>query len=146
MSAIVKTMRDNFETLIDTTLPTAWKVLKDKYDIDNNHLNNSSKRFGVKVGSGTGSITITKNYSVDRAFELTLLNKYTLSSSIESIIDILEDALDDITKAAIHNKLGTPQTVLNVELLSIEDIDIDTEDKSVILRAVYNVKYRNSLI
>ena len=146
MSAIVKTIRDNFETLIGTTLGATWQVLENKYKLDNGHNNNQTQRFGVIVGSATGTTGVTKSYTLDRSFDLMLLNKYNKESDIQATVDILEDALDEVTKVAIHNKLGTSANVLNVEIVSVNEIELNEIEKVAILRATYLVKYRNPLI
>ena len=145
MSDITKTIRDNFESLITSTL-TGWTVTKNKYDIENGHQNNQTKKFGVIIGAASAAANIiNKSYTLDREFELTMLNKYVLASDIDKTVDIIEDALDDIIKAAIHNKLGSPQNVLEVSISGISAIDLETVEKVVIIKASFSVKYRNLL-
>ena len=150
MSDLTKQIRDNFESLIQTTLGSEWKVLENKYNLENNNFVNQTKRYGVTIGSGADpGEGVLKHYTIDRNFQLTLLQKHiekiNNDSSVEDAIDALEDALDDIAKAAFNNKLGVPSIVLNVTFDSVEAPDITTIENVTIIVATFIVKYRSAL-
>lgn len=150
MSDITKQIRNNFQSLIGTTLGADWSVLDNKYNLENNNLKNSTKRFGVIMLSGSDpGEGVLKHYTIDRVFNVTLLQKYTgrlnTDSVIESALDTLEDALDEIAKAAFNQKLGIPTVVLNATLDTIDDPDFDTLENTVILNASFIVRYRAKL-
>ena len=145
MSDIVKTMRDSLETLIGTTLPT-WSLLDNKYNLEKNNYANQEKRFGVIVGSGDQAVSVTKHYTVNRSFNIILCNQYESMHNEDGILNIaldeIEDAMDEIIKASMRNKLGVPNTVLNVINGSIDEYDLDTIENVAILQFEMIVTYR----
>ena len=148
MSDIVKQIRESFETCIQTTLGEEWAPLENKFDIEKNNFYNADKRFGVifKTG-GTAEGQLLKYITVERVCEVTLTNGYiaTLNNdvSLQSSIDVLEDAIDKIANISVNGKLGVPNLVIKTNLLAIEQPDYLSIENLVIMVFNLGVEYRS---
>ena len=147
MSDIVKTIREAVETRISTVLP-AWSILDHKFDLTKNHFNNQTQRFGVKALEGPPGLSILKNYTVDRLFEITFVQGYESiqqdDQDTQDALDILEDAVDEVLVDLITSKGGDPTNVLNITLSSIDEADFSIEHVTFINVAI-TITYKRLL-
>lgn len=147
MSDIVKEIREGIEGIITTTLPT-WKKLDFKFDLTKNNANNSSLRFGVKSLEGPSGISILKNYTVNRTFEISFMNDHVVTqdndTNIQTSIDIIESAIDEVLVAIVSSKAGVADKVLLVDLLSIEAPDFSIQSVTFI-NLTLNISYKRLL-
>ena len=146
MSDTVKQIREGLETLIETTLPT-WKELENKYSLEKNNFINQSKRFGVTTLGGTNTNSIIGYYSVARIFEVTFCNKYisTLNTDAnpENAMDEIEDAMDEVIKAAVNSTLGLGGNVISGIIFDdIDDPDLETLENVAINKLRFIINYR----
>lgn len=147
MSDIVKQIREGFESTITTTLPT-FSLLDHKFDLEKNNFRNNDQRFGVLVEGGANAIPILKHYTIGRSFVVRLAQGYNAKQKNDTLQqaaqDTLEDAIDEISKAAITTKLGLPSIVLDVTIINISPPEFDIEHLASI-DVEYIIKYRNRL-
>lgn len=147
MSDIVKTIREAVEGRITTLLPT-WSILDHKFDLTKNHFNNNTQRFGVIALEGPPGLSILKNYTVDRLFQLTFVQGYESiqqdDQDTQDAIDVLEDAIDDVLVDLITSKGGDPVNVLNITLSGIDEPDFSIEHVTFINVAI-TITYKRLL-
>lgn len=151
MSNIVAQIRTGLESCIKNTLGASWKELDNKFDLKKNNFENQTKRFGVVVRGGDQSpMQMTTFVTVARTFDITILNQYISTinkdSNVQAAIDILENAMDEIIKAASLSKCNQPNLVLTAVMSSIADPDFDSLENVLIYNFSLTVNYRSALV
>ena len=149
MSNIVEQINDSITSLVATELGVNYSPLAYIYNIIKNTANGTNKAYGVKPGVIAPSISITKFYTAEQEFVLTLTDQFNDRDGDEgtraSVFE-LYSKIDDILKVLVNTKAGLPSIVLNIPSFAIAEIEIDEEEKIIILNATFSVKYRQSLI
>ena len=148
MANLVEQINDAITSIVATEVGTGYSELAYIWDINKNTFNGTQKRYGVKPGAISTSISITKHYTAEQEFIITLTDSFNDrdgdSGSRASIFTIY-DKLDLILKAIINQKAGLPGIVFNFPSYDIPEIEIDEEQKIIILNASISVMYRQAL-
>jgi hypothetical protein len=147
MTNIVEQINDAFEGLISTTLGVDYQELDYKWSVESNNFRQNSKRYAV-VPSSAGTVSgIIRNYTLDHDFQVILTDNYISSNNNDdakqTAVFLLYENLDDIIKEVFNKKLGLPSIVLGIGALTMDDVEF-LEEKVVVLRALFTIKYRNA--
>lgn len=148
MATLVQDIVEAFESEIATELGATYSELIYKYDIEKNSFRTNDKRYGVIPLFAETVEGVLCHYTMDQTFQVVLTHGYVSgvdSSDKESKLFLLYDKMSEITKMAYSKKLGLSSTVLNINPVSIDDPEFLEENKVVILRGNYVVRYRERL-
>jgi hypothetical protein len=156
MSNFVDQIYDAFMSTIETVLDTNVVVVADKFkpldyvvEVEKNHFEGNKQKYGVlplgyeRQSGPLGSLT------VDQVFQVVLVDSYINvakndSAEREKARNVFAK-MDDISKEIYNTKIGLPNLVQFVDHVSADDPEYNEEDKIVILRGNFLVKYRRSI-
>ena len=100
MSNIVEQINDAIEARLTAVLGAEWKELDYKYDVEQNTFRGNKKRFGVVPAPAFRASGVTRSYTADHDFRVTLTTDYLTSNSNDdskqASVFLLYDKLDDI--------------------------------------------------
>ena len=148
MATIVENIVDNSKSTAATVLGAGYKELRFVYAVEKNDIRSAEKAYSVRPLSAIPAESTVKAYTVDHQFELVLTDTIGRSDDDTQRTDalmVMYDKIDEIFKAFINTKLSLPATVLWVSSPSISEPEFVLDNKLVILRMQYTVKYRSLL-
>lgn len=146
---IVEQINDGITTVVTSSLGVGYSELSYLIDVEKNNYKSNAKRYGVRPLGANTVDSITRVYTVDHTFQIVLTHDYFSNPSNDQDqrdkTFLLFDKLDEIMKNLFINKAGLPSIVLNIDSVSIIQPEYIEDDKVVILRADFNVKYRQAV-
>lgn len=146
---IVEQINDGITTVVTSSLGVGYSELSYLIDVEKNNYKSNTKRYGVRPLSGSTTSGITRNYTLDHSFQIILTHDYFSNPSNDQDqrdkTFLLLDKLDEIMKNLFINKAGLPSIVLNIDSVSIAEPEYFDEEKVVVLRADFNIKYRQAV-
>lgn len=148
MSTYVTQITNETKSIASSTLGVEYKELRFVFDVAKNDIRSAEKAYGVRPLSAVTAESVTRFYTLDHEFELVLTDTIGRSdddTQRQDAINIMYDKADEIFKAMIHTKINLASFVLNVTSPSMSEPEIINDNKFVILRMQYNVKYRSAL-
>jgi hypothetical protein len=148
MATIVQDIIDNSKSLALTILGPTYKELRFVYSVDKNDIRSAEKAYSVRPLDASEADSTVRVYTVDHRFELVLTDTIGRSDDDSQRTDALNtmyDMVDEIFKEFINKKLNLAATVLNVFGPNISEPEFVLDNKLVILRMQYTVKYRSAL-
>lgn len=148
MATIVQDILTNVKSTASTVLGALYKELRFVYSIEKNDLRSTEKAYSCRPLSASPAETITRHYTLDHQFELVLTDTIGRADDDTQRFDALHvmyDKADEIFKELVNTKLGLPATVLLVTSPSMSEPEFINDNKLVILRMQFTVKYRSAL-
>jgi hypothetical protein len=148
MATIVQNILNNVKSTAATVLGATYKELRYVYAIEKNDLRSSEKAYSCRPLSASPAESIVRHYTLDHQFELVLTDTVGRSDDDSQRFDILHtmyDKADEIFKELVNTKLSLSSTVLNVASPSMSEPEFINDNKLVILRMQFTVKYRSEL-
>lgn len=152
MANTVKDIIDNSRTVMINTLALSgdtWQQLRNFYDIEKNDIRSAAKAFGIKPLSAAPENTVTNFYTVDHTFEIILTDTITRvegDSERETALTEIYNQLDEIFKQLQNSKINGTANVLLVSQPSISEPEFLDDNKFLVVRAQYVVKYRGNTL
>ena len=148
MSALVSNILTQTKSVISTELGATYQELPFIYDVSKNNLRRAEKAYGVRPLSALPTEGVTKVYTLDHDFEVILSDTFARGDSDsqrETALNTMYDKADEIFKALIATKINLAATVLHVFGPTLSEPEFFDDNKMVILRMQYTVKYRSTL-
>jgi hypothetical protein len=146
---IVEQINDGITTVITTTLGVTYSELSYLINVEKNNFKANTKRYGVRPLAANTTEGITRVYTVNHSFQVILTHDYFSNPSNDQDqrdkTFLLYDKLDEIMKNLFINKAGLPSIVLNIDSVSIAEPEYFDDEKVLVLRADFNVKYRQAV-
>ena len=149
MAAIVQNIITQSKVLAAGILGASYKELRFVYNVDKNDIRSAEKAYGVRPLEASPVETVTRVYTVDQRFELILTDTIGRSDDDTQRTDamnVMYDKVDEIFKSLVNTKINLSSTVLNIVGPSISEPEFVLDNKLVILRMQYTVKYRSALV
>lgn len=149
-TAVVEQVLNAITSEIATELGANYKELAYIYNVEENNFRQSKQRFGVRPLEATQLPGVTKYLTHIHTFEVVLTEGYTDSaigdSKIREKVNVAYENAHKIYNRLVREKGGLPLVVLDVTSLNIQEPELLTDDKVLVLRANVDVQYRISLI
>jgi len=150
MSNVVELIRNGFKTQINSVVGAGWNDLNHVYLVEKNDFRGNDKRFGViPMAMASAENGINRKYVSDQDFQVVLTHGYlpktTNDLDLQEKILLLFDKLDEIFKQIYATKAGVPSQVLNIQTFNVAEPEILEENKLIVLRADFSVRYRQNL-
>jgi hypothetical protein len=148
MSTYVSQILTSTKSIISTELGSDYQALRYIYNVELNGLRGAYKAYGVRPLAASSNETICRNYTLDHQFEVILTDTFARAdndSQIETSIGTMYNKADEIFKELVNQKIGLSSFVLNVFDPSISEPELLGDQKFVILRMQYTIKYRSAL-
>lgn len=146
---VVEQINDAITTEVSTTLGVNYAELNYLLDVEKNNFVSNAKKYGVRPLSASTTEGVTRFYTLDHAFQVILTHDYAPHPANDQDqrdkTFLLFDKLDDLMKNLFKNKAGIPNIILNIDSVSIAEPEYFDEQKVLVLRADFNVKYRQAL-
>lgn len=144
----VNSLVTSLTSLCGTFLGVSYSELKHKHNISLNTFKGSNNRYGVISRDIVEASGATCFVTVDQSFEINLTNSYASISTSDSpkdsaIIDLQDTSLN-LYNEIIRTKANNPGIVMIVNSLSTSITELE-EDKVLINKLVFNIKYRKAL-
>lgn len=150
MADIVGTIIANAKSTIATTLGGTYRELKYVYDPSRNDINSAKLAYGVVPGAAsTGEGQALRAYTLDQAFQVVLTDIIARDDEGDgqrtTALLTMYNKADEIFKALVNTKMGTPTYVLAVSNPALSEPEFLSNNKIIVLRLFLNVKYRSAL-
>lgn len=146
---IVEQINDGVTSEVASALGAGYSELSYLLDVQKNNFKTNTKRYGVRPLSGSTASGVTRQYTLDHSFQVILTHDYFSNPSNDQDqrdkTFLLFDKLDEIMKNLFINKAGLPSIILNIDSVSIAEPEYFDEEKVVVLRADFNIKYRQAV-
>lgn len=147
MSNLVDQIISSAETLIESEI--GFEKAKHYWFLEKNDAIKTKNRYAFTPRSASVVDGLTKTYTVDQSFRVTLMRGYRNNSNsdtdLQAEIKTLYNNADEVIKAFHLNKVGLPSIILSVNLSSIDEPEILEENKLVALNCDFIIKYRNTV-
>ena len=144
----VRDIVDNIKTLVGDFLGIEYHELSNVYNLESNVRMDTELGYGVIAED----ITLTEGNlgfnTIDQTFTV-LVTDYYISNSDgdlekqDAIINLL-DKIQDVYDRLVETKVNYPSQVIIINDMSVNIEELD-ENKSVVARMSFNIKYRNRL-
>jgi hypothetical protein len=148
MANIVEQILTETKSLMATELGGDYQELAFIYDVEKNNLRGARMAYGVRPVDASSAATLTRSYTLDHVFEIILTDTFARGDSDaqrETSLNTMYDKADEIFKSLVNHKINLPSTVLNVEEPSIAEPEFLDDNKLIVLRMQYVVKWRSDL-
>lgn len=148
MATIVQDIITQSKSIASTLLGASYKELRFVYTVERNDIRSAEKGYSVRPLSATPAESVTRVYTLDHGFEFILTDTIGRSDDDSQRTDALNtmyDKADEYFKQIINTKINLPSVVLLVSSPSISEPEFVLDNKLVILRMQYTVKYRSAL-
>ena len=148
MATIVQNIIANAKSTAATVCGADYKELRFVYAVDKNDIRSAEKGYGIRPLPAVPAESITKHYTLDHQFELVLTDTIGRSDDDSQRTDALNtmyDKADEFFKSIVNTKLNLAATILNISEPSISEPEFVLDNKLVILRMQFTVKYRSAL-
>ena len=136
------------ETTVETAVSGIAK-LRFVNEIERNDFRSKDNRYGVKSLGAESVVGQVRTLTIDHDYEIALVQGYVNVSPNDynqlSTVDTLHDRMDDIAKAIQNTKIGLSSIVRLATLNTISEPEYLTDEKVVIIRAIFTIKYSSNL-
>jgi hypothetical protein len=129
-------------------LGSDYQELQYIYDIEKNTVRGARLAYGVRPLAADTAESVTRVYTLDQAFEIILTDTFARGdndSQRETALNIMYDKSDEIFKELVNHKINLANFVLNIFNASLLEPEFLDDNKFIILRMQYLVKYRSAL-
>ena len=149
MSSNVGTIYTNLKNLVGTTLGSSFQELTHTLRLEKNKFGTTAKRYGVRPASVNEVQGQTRSNTVTQAFEIILTESYVSENisdnDLMTKILSLMGKFEDLHKAIINEKGGSPSVFINCVNMSIDNAILVPEEKVIVVQGTFNVLSRVSL-
>lgn len=148
MSNYVEQILTETKSLIAGELGSDYQLLRFIYDVEKNGLRGAFKAYGVRPLFASTAETVTRVYTLDHQFEVILTDTFARGdndSQREAALNVMYDKSDEIFKELVNHKINLSNFVLNIFDPTISEPEFLDDNKFVVLRMQYFVKYRSAL-
>lgn len=147
MANIVEQIIDESKSIATTTFGVTYQELRFFYDVEKNSVRGMRLAFAIRPLSASPAESVVGVYTVQHSFELILTDSVARAdddSQRETALDTMYSQADEFFKAIINSKINLPTIVLIVESPSFSEPEFVDDNKLVILRMQYDVRWRSS--
>lgn len=148
MANTVQQIIAQVKSLCASTLGAEYQELRRVHEVEKNSFRDAKLAYGVRPLGAVNAETVTRSYTLDHTFELILTSNVARNdddSQHEDVMETLFDNADEMFKAMVNTKLSLPLVVMSVQEPGISDPEILDDQKVVVLRMQFVVKYRSNL-
>jgi hypothetical protein len=148
MANIVEQIISGVKTVAADQLGATYQEIPFVFEVEKNNVRTARLGYGVRPLEANFTTSVNKTYALDHRFELVLSDTIARTdSNVQHLaaINTMYDKADEIFKDLVQTKVGLPTLVLNVFDPSLSEPELLDENKIVILRMQFTVKYRSSL-
>lgn len=148
MATFVKDILTESRTIATGVLPSTFQRLKYIYDVTRLDIRTGKEAFGFRPLGAVPTDTVTKSFTFDQDFELVLTDTIARGEGDiqrEDAIDNLYDQSDEVMKQMMLTKINLSNFVLSVTQPGMSEPELFDDNKLVVLRTQYVVKYRSLL-
>jgi hypothetical protein len=146
---MVKTIRDNMITQIESILGSGYSKLSFASDLSMNKFGKSLKRFAVTPESAQEVSGSTGVNTMDHRFVITLTDGYNVGAASQLSDDAKMERIGELQGKAleIYKMLQVNKTLLSPRVLIVNSLNISTaefldEEKVAVIKFDINVKYK----
>ena len=149
-TTVVTDLRNAMVSEVAAEVGAGWSELAYVNDPQKNNFRQSKQGYGVRALSAIQLPGVTKHVTFEQTFEVVLTKRYIQQAvgdgrARDEALS-LQDEMLCIHKRLVNNKAGLPAQVMNVDALTMEDIEFLDDDKVAVLVAQVVIQYRISLI
>lgn len=148
MATTVADILTESRSIASTTLGATWQRLQFIFDVTKLNERTGKQAFGIRPLGAVPNETVTKSFTQDHDFELILSDTFARGQSDiqrEEVLDVMYDRQDEIMQQMVLTKINLSSTVMNVSQPTISEPEFFDDNKLVVLRTQYTVKYRSLL-
>ncbi len=151
MGDVVKTIYQAVESVVQTELSFTAAANRMRYVIDpsKNDFKTIKDAYGILRLDAEPAAGVNRSYTMDHAYQVLLtgrvVNKLQGDQEVQEVLHILYNRSDTVLKALINKKLGLSTTVLNVFNQAWLAPEIFDENRLVLLRTAFTIKFREPL-
>ena len=148
MSNYVEQIITQSKLLIANELGSDYQELQFIYDIEKNTLRGARLAYGIRPLNAFTAEGVTRVYTLDHEFEVILTDTFARGdndSQREASLNTMYDKSDEIFKELVNKKINLANFVLNLFNPSISEPEFLDDNKFIILRFQFTVKYRSAL-
>lgn len=147
MATVVQDIVNNSRTVISAQLGDTWQELRHWYDVTKADYRSGTKGYNVRPLDASEDVTVNRFYTVDQGFELILVDTVARAqgdTERETVLFEMYNQIDEIFKDLVNTKINGTTNVLLVNGPNISEPEFLDENKFVVLRMQYTVKYRGA--
>lgn len=150
MGTVVKEIFEAVETVIQTELgfTAAANRLRHIIEFEKNDFRTIEDAYGLLRGTAEPVTGVNRSYTMDHGYQLLLTGRVISRSddqAIQEVLHTLYDRADTVLKALINQKAGLATKVLNIFGQTWPDPEVFDENKLVLLRTGFIIKFREPL-
>lgn len=148
MATIVQDIVTNVNSIAATVLGASYHQLRFIFSVEKNDIRAGEKAYGCRPLAAIPAESVTRHYTLDHDFELILTDTIGRSDDDTQRSDALNtmyDKADEIFKELVNTKVGLPLVVLLLTSPSLAEPEILNDQKLVVLRMNFTVRYRSAL-
>jgi hypothetical protein len=148
MSNYVEQILTETKALIATELGSDYQELQYIYELEKNTVRGARLAYGVRPLAADTAESVTRVYTLDHVFEVILTDTFARGdndSQRETALNTMYDKSDEIFKELVNHKINLASFVLNIFNPSLSDPEFLDDNKMIVLRMQYIVKYRSDL-
>lgn len=148
MATFVSQILTQIKAIIAAELGNTYTELPRIYDLSKSDLRRARLGYGVRPLDATPAETVVRAYTLDHGFEIILTDTIARDDSDaqrETVLNTMYDKADEIFKDLVNQKINLATFVMNVSQPSLSEPEFIDENKLVILRMQFIVKYRSAL-
>lgn len=148
MANIVEQIITGVKAVAVAQLGSTYREIPFVYEVEKNNVRTAHLGYGLRPLAADFTTSVNRSYALDHRFELILTNSVARTDSNAqhlTALNTMYDQADEIFKDLVQTKVGLPTLVLNVFDPSLSEPELLDENKIVILRMQFTVKYRSSL-
>lgn len=148
MAAIVSDIISGSRTVIANALGAGWQTLRHWYTSPElNDIRSAKQAYNVRPLGAISVDGVNRYYTVDQTFEVILTDTMARIGSdteLETALLTLYNKADEIFKAMHNSKVNGTAGVLLVAEPSLSEPEFFNDNKLILLRLQYVVKYRGA--
>lgn len=144
----VKDILTESRSIASTVLGPTYQRLAFIYDVTKLHERQARLAFGFRPLGAVPVPSVTKSITQDQEFELILTDTFgrgVTDEQREAALDVMYDKQDDIMAQMMLTKINLASVVISVTQPSISEPEFVDDNKLIVLRTQYIVKYRRLL-
>jgi len=148
MANTVEQILTQTKSIITNALGADYQELRYIYDIEKNNLREARLAYGVHPLDAASADTVTCYYTLDHSFEIILTDTFARGDSDaqrETALNTMYNKADEIFKDMVSRKVNLPTLVLNVFEPGLGNPEFLDDNKFIVLRMGYSIKYRSRL-
>ena len=148
MSTYVSQIITQIKAIAAAELGSTYQELPRIYDLSKLNLRTAKLAYSVRPLDASPAETIVRAYTLDHGFEIILTDTIArddTDAQRETALNTMYNKADEIYKDLVNYNLNLASFVMNVSQPSFNEPEFMDDNKIVILRMQFIVKYRSNL-